>query len=418
MDVEKSLLSKAISDKNLLPILDAGIKSSFFLDGEHLAVFNWCLEFWNDYNESPGIEALRAIFPEYRLTPTEEPYDFYVDQMMARRQWEMVVDTLEQVREPMEDEDSATALKIMASQIELIHSETLRVVDDDLTEDSIDRIAYYEGMKMNGPLRGIPTGFPTMDLATGGLLPEQLVTITGLPKSSKSLTLMLMAIAAHEAANRVLMVTFEQSNMEQRWRHDSWRAHVDYNKMLAGKLNPEEKLRLHKMLRMMDGMPMFKMIHDLAATTTVSGLASKIVQYKPDVVYVDGVYLMDCEVPGVEAGSAQALTSITRSMKRLAQRMEIPVVQTTQSLLSKYSARQGLTMGTVGYTGSFAQDSDVLFGIDTIPDLPNERLLTILASRNTGKRQARLVYDWETGIASEMDEGYDEGDSFGTDAED
>src|SRR5215831_7152454 len=104
-------------------------------------------------------------------------------------------------------------------------------------------------------------------------------------------------------------------------------------------------------------------VHDPAGTTTVSALAAQIQKERPDVCYIDGTYLMDAEVERAEPGSAQALTSITRSLKRLAQRLEIPIVQTTQAL--SWKARGGkLSLDSIGYSSSFAQDSDVIFGVE------------------------------------------------------
>ena len=70
---------------------------------------------------------------------------------------------------------------------------------------------------------------------------------------------------------------------------------------------------------------------DITATTTPSGLSGKIDEHRPDIVFVDGIYLMENEA-GHQPGTAQAYTSLSRSMKRLAQRTGCPVVGTMQAL--------------------------------------------------------------------------------------
>ena len=57
---------------------------------------------------------------------------------------------------------------------------------------------------------------------------------------------------------------------------------------------------------------------------TVSGMQAKIMEYQPDVVFIDGAYLMQSELPKVEQGSAQALTEIARGLKKLAQSQRHP----------------------------------------------------------------------------------------------
>jgi hypothetical protein len=81
---------------------------------------------------------------------------------------------------------------------------------------------------------------------------------------------------------------------------------------------------------------------------------------KPDIVFVDGVYLMMDELTG-EMNTPQAITNITRAMKRLAQRIDLPIIITTQTLLWKMRAGK-VTADSIGYSSSFFQDSDVILG--------------------------------------------------------
>lgn len=405
MDLERSLISIAIREKNLQPILDARITEAFFEDDEHAMIFNWMLDYWREQGFSPTPGAIDHEFPEYKLAKAEEPYTYYLDRIRQLHRQRMLISTIEEVHDPLKAGDSEEALKILSAGIEQVHNTVADLTDEDLTDNATAWLQVYEELKRTGGLRGIPTGFHCLDEATGGLQPEQLVTLVGTPKTNKSTLLLLMAIAAHTAANRVMFLSFEMSNEEQRFRHHAFRANISYDRLVRGALQPFEHKRLAKMLRGLDAMQSFLLVHDVASTTTVSALGSKIAKDKPDLVVVDGVYLMDAEGP-FDPGTPQALTSITRSMKRLAQRFEIPILQSTQALLSKYSRRRGVQMDTIGYTSSFAQDSDLVCGVEE-GENPNERLLSIVGSRNTSRQKARLVIDWERGLVEELDETYD-----------
>jgi replicative DNA helicase len=69
---------------------------------------------------------------------------------------------------------------------------------------------------------------------------------------------------------------------------------------------------------------------DSSGGQTVSGVASKIQNKNPDIVFIDGTYLMIDEQTG-ESNTPQALTNITRSLKRLAQKINKPIVISTRS---------------------------------------------------------------------------------------
>jgi hypothetical protein len=135
---------------------------------------------------------------------------------------------------------------------------------------------------------------------------------------------------------------------------------------------------------------------------TVSALSAKIEQTKPDIVFVDGVYLMLDEVTG-EMNTPQAITNITRALKRMAQKIDKPVIITTQTLLWKMRAGK-VTADSIGYSSSFFQDSDVILGLEPVEEDEHIRLLKIVASRNCGPSEVALTWKWETGCFHDEDD--------------
>jgi replicative DNA helicase len=103
-----------------------------------------------------------------------------------------------------------------------------------------------------------------------------------------------------------------------------------------------------------------------------------------------------------EANTPLALTNITRSLKRLAQRYQIPVVVSTQALAWKMK-KGNVTADSIGYSSSFLQDADVVFGLQREDeDVDDTRLLKVLASRNTGPMEVSMLWDWNTGEFREI----------------
>jgi replicative DNA helicase len=169
--------------------------------------------------------------------------------------------------------------------------------------------------------------------------------------------------------------------------------------------------RISKALKLRKNMHPFHMTEDSTSLTTVSAIAGKIQQYRPGILFVDGVYLMDDE-QGEPKGSPQALTNITRSLKRLAQRFDIPIIGTTQVLswkLGNKKSRQ-ITAEAIGYTSSFAQDSDLVLGVESDPDVDNQAIIRVILSRSSPKGEVRIKWDWENMNFTEVDEN-DNGDT-------
>jgi replicative DNA helicase len=268
--------------------------------------------------------------------------------------------------------------------------------DIDLTANTEQRYKEYLDIKTrDGGLLGYGTGFRTIDQATAGLQPGQLITIIAPPKTGKSVLAMQIAVNVHEAGHVPMFQSFEMTNIEQQHRHDAMRANIAHSRLTRGKLNPDEDRRYQAALKKMETMQKFYLTDSVAART-VSGLQAKIEKIRPDIVFVDGVYLMEDEKSG-ETETPRALTQITRDLKRLAQKYEIPVVISTQVLLWKMKKGQ-VSADSIGYSSSFFQDSDVILGLQKQDEEDDSsRELRIVASRNSGPATTDLMWDWEGG---------------------
>jgi hypothetical protein len=60
-----------------------------------------------------------------------------------------------------------------------------------------------------------------------------------------------------------------------------------------------------------------------------------------------------------------------------------------------------VTADSIGYSSSFFQDSDVIFGLEPVPDVEDMRNFKIVASRNCGPQEVSMVWNWETGCFHE-----------------
>jgi KaiC/GvpD/RAD55 family RecA-like ATPase len=404
MDVERALISTALRQRNLRPIIEAGINPDFFPTVDHANAWRWIIEYWTRYGEVPTARAFKQNFPTYRLVKAEEPLDFLVDNLREQRKLAIIGTALFEVIEIEKSEHIADdLLDRIHNMLSDIGTEVSPMRDVDMVASYKERLeGYAELRNLPDGMRGIPFGFPSLDAATSGAQKGQLITLVGEPKAGKSTLLLRTAITAHASGLPVLFVGFEMGNDEQAARYDSMIGAVDHTRLLTGKLSPEAEERLRKRLRRIarnNDQP-FIMSQDVSSTTTVSGLIAKVQQYRPAVVFVDGVYLMQPE--GVYDNTAAALTQITRSLKRAAQTTNIPFVVTTQVLTWKFSRKKGLTGDAIGYTSSFIQDSDLVIGVEHT-DVDDEKTVRVVLARNCPRMMTRIRWDWALGTFEELE---------------
>jgi replicative DNA helicase len=396
-DNEERLISRVVRTRELVPALEAGVEDSWFFVEENRTLWKFIRTHWAKYQEVPSAVTVKDNFPTYRLLAVEDSLDYLVDQLVEYRRRQKAIEVVQSAAEFIASGNHDAAIAEMSHGVATIYDEGAGQTSDvDLTKDTNNRFEEYMSIKTrDGGLLGYRTGFRTIDEATAGLQPGQLITIIAPPKTGKSVLAMQVAVNVHEDGYVPMFQSFEMSNIEQQHRHDAMRSKIAHSRLIRGKLNPDEERRYKETLERMQEMHKFYLT-DSSSAMTVTGLAAKIEKIKPDIVFVDGVYLMVDEASG-ESNTPQALTSITRNLKRLAQKQNIPIVISTQVLLWKMKKRQ-VSADSIGYSSSFFQDSDVILGLQKQDEEDDSsRELRIVASRNCGPATSDLLWDWEGG---------------------
>lgn len=410
---EHLLISKVIQTRDLTVALKSGVKEDHFTK-EWSKVWSWVVTFWRDHGEVPTKRALSQEFGDIRLiSAEEEPFTALIDEVYNAYRHRNLLEAMALAVPSLESGDTAKALLELSKGVQLASAETARLRDINLIDTWEQRVDKYKELQSTpNALRGIPTGLLGLDRITSGFRPQQLITFVGEAKKGKSLMTLIMANAAHLHGKSPLFVSFEMSAEEQAARYDAIVSKVSYTNILRGSLTNNELAKITDTLRMRKNMHPFIVTEDTSSLTTVSALAAKVKEFKPDILFVDGVYLMDDE-NGEPKGSPQALTNITRSLKRLAQNSDIPVIGTTQVLSWKLGNKKSrrITADSIGYTSSFAQDSDLIVGVESDPDIDNQSIIRVVLARSAPLGEIRINWDWNNMDFTEVGEDDDNDDS-------
>jgi len=406
-DYGRLLITKIIAENDLVPALTAGVRSSWFDDEEHAEVYAWMQEYFSRYGKAPTRRVLLQEFPAYRLGgDVPEPYEYYLDYFRRQRKRAIIQDTLIEADQSLQDDTPEAAEARLSQGLLRSATEVTTLEDTDATEGVWDRFREHQrGRNRIGSLTGIPTGFPTLDKITGGFQPQQFIVIGGVAKAGKSFLLMKAACAAQAFHKKVLFLSFEMSTHEQRCRYEALQCGVNAVNLMRSVSTPEELRKLRQGFRRIKDMAPFIISADISASTTMSGLGAKIEQHAPDIVFIDGVYLMDSE-SGYDMQSPQHYTAISRGLKRLAQRTGKPLVCVTQALSSKMGREGHVTMHSLAWSSAWSQDADLILGVEALDDSGNQLLnFRVVAGRNVSPRVMTLKADWNESTFEEANEG-------------
>lgn len=414
MDIQHALLSKIILGGELRLAVNSRITSEFFTDDRYKRVYDYLLSHWQTYGTAPDESVIASAFPTMDWDMHPQPIEYFIDRLRDRRKRSILTEGLNVAAGHFQSDDPDSTNLIaeaMRGALTQAYLETASSFDLDFSNRRDDLLLrLLDRMENPGYLRGISTGFPGIDYVTGGLQPEHFVTLIGTIKSFKSATLLAMALACHEQAKQPLFLGFEMSNVEQEDRLMSLISGVSLSKIMNGTYTAPEEKRIDKALKKMESMRAFILSSDITSGTTVSGVQAKMQEYEPDAVFIDGAYLMQSELPGVTTGSPQALTDISRSLKRLAQSSKKPIAITTQASLAR--SKGGLTAASAMYTQAWGQDSDVLLGVERMGERqadesknndPVQVKFRVLESRSGPRKEVVLEWDWHKGSVQELD---------------
>lgn len=404
MNHEAKLLSKIVQGRNVNYLLERGVVESWFHDPEDKKLFRFLQHHYANYSETPSLEVIQHNFPTYTPPVVEDSVDYLLDKLIDERRKAIIVSTIsDAITEVESNKNHEEALNSLLKGFASIEREGLsRTNDIEITRAAAHAKEEYERRKNNPGLLGYSTGFPTMDAATAGMQNGQLIFIVAPPKTGKSTLALQIAATCHLNGLRPMFLSFEMTNEEQKLRYYSIRARVSHHRLRTGALTPDEEARFYQKLDSIQKMEEELWFVDSASGVTVSSIASKIQNFKPNIVFVDGTYLMIDE-EGAEAYNQQ-MTNITRALKRLGQKSNLPIVATTQVL--NWKMRKGqVTADSIGYSSSFHQDADVIFGLqredETVDDT---RTLKVIANRNGGYQEVALMFNWDSGLFREIDE--------------
>jgi replicative DNA helicase len=235
----------------------------------------------------------------------------------------------------------------------------------------------YDAIEASGGMAGIPYPWQVLNEETQGMQNGQFIVLYGRPKSMK--TWVGISIAEHAymcSRKRVLFYTREMSVEQIAKRVAARIAKVDYKKFLTGRLQPDLKEQIFELFRDLERaeidaaaygqeQPVFQIVSDRNAGSAAGGitwLRSKIDEFEPDAVFVDGMYLMKDDRSNQRSIDWKQIAHVSQDLKLTAQEYNIPLLGITQANRGSQKTR-GDDLTELAFSDSLGQDADAVFRV-------------------------------------------------------
>lgn len=263
--------------------------------------------------------------------------------------------------------------------------------------ERIDRM--HKGV---GALRGIPTGFKSLDNKLSGLQESDLIVLAARPSLGK--TALAMDIARHAALYENIPVgifSLEMSRAQLVDRLIAAEAKVDAWRLRTGQLSSESD-DFERIRDAMDKLSKAPLFIDDEVSINILQMRAKARRLQAEkglgLVIVDYLQLM---VPRIQSDSmVQQVTEISRSLKSLARELKIPVLAISQlNRAVELRPNKKPQLSDLRESGAIEQDADVVMFIyreDLVKensDRKNQADISIQKHRNGPTGEVTLYFN-------------------------
>lgn len=415
--IEQLLISKVIDARDLNEVTSRGVHAEHF-GGHYAEAWQWIVDHVSKHGMVPTERQFALAHSDITLEDhSQETFSGLVEELYDQYQSEALAEGAAEAVQALNADDTGGAKEALQKALERATASTDVLRDTNLVETWEDRYEEYKRRKSEErQMYGIHTGFPTLDELTGGFRAPNFILFVGEPKRGKSMYSLVAARAANEQSNKkVLYVSFEMGAEEVATRYDALNTNLAINLLNTGNVTAKELEHIRSQLKLRQGMNPFIISEDQHRMTTIGAVRAKIVEHEPDIVFVDGMYMMRGEGSRY-LDERETLTQVTRGFKFLAQEFHITMVGTTQVLPGKVGNKaRRIEAQAIGYTSSFIQDADLILGCELDTDVPHQSMIRIVEGRNVPKDALiKVKWDWkhmeftEVGVEEDGEDGYED----------
>lgn len=401
--VEKGFISKLLECKDFKLLKDKQIKP-FFLTGDNRRVYQYITEVFTKTGEVPTVRVINQKFPSYsfeshnvegqEVVGTDESLAYWCDELRVKVKHNRMADIIEEVADKMDDGESEEAYALLKKGVWKIEDEIVESDSVDITQDVDDRKQVYLERKKNKGMMGIPTGIPHLDYMLKGLVKETLTTLIAQTGIGKTWFLVLVGAYAQLNGYKVTCFITEMSTDIMRDRIEAMLfgmmyGDFNYSKFKSGSLSDEQEKLYFQFLE--EDLPRLEPLI-LETATGVSSVVSVIEQEKPDLVLIDGCYLMQDEQGAKD--DWLRVTHITRDLKRIAKDWHIPILINTQADQNT-SKKSGPNLGDIKYSQAIGQDSDNVLALFRDEVMLNDREMGVKVLKQREGTLGKVMINWD-----------------------
>ena len=362
------LVRSVLNDQDFSSLTKAGVSEESVFDESRKAL-EWTTNYLRDSGEWPTCNMVEENVG-ISLPEEPEPLNYVVDLVRQRTLGKRLEANLTEAANLLGDREPDAALKILGEASLALRPLSTHSQVVSYRDTGKERFDQYQDTKEFGGLIGIPTPWKSLDRAIQGWVNGTLNVITAMQNTGKTWFLVLCAANALNRGKRVLYITLEMSNFRIARRLDAAMYKLHFGKLRDCDLSTEAEENWESQIEVSTDGDGHILMADKSLVKRVSDVTSLVLDYKPDVVFIDGGYRFE----GSGKSSWESTVSVVNDLQIAAERTDVPwVVSTQQGDANETGSerKRGVKMKAwgVSYGKEWVINPDVVIGLYQNEDL-------------------------------------------------
>lgn len=397
MDIEKAVIARCLTTQGFLAFQKHGIKAAHFSDEKSKQIYQYIIKIKHEDGQLPTAKELRNKFKFIETDDTSLRTNYLVAAFKDNWKRVRLMNLMHEVKATIKNgDDPSLAVRSVNKHVTELSGQFSSSQDVDLSRAVDDVTKLCEETRKRGGISGIPFPWDELNRVSGGLNDEDFILLCSRPKAGKTWIAMFILACCVRAGKRVLFISKDMSRRYIERRYVGLRAKIPYRELKTGQLTTISVRKMQKLknkLRWDKGQALL-IEDDFTTETGINFIDAKCEEHKPDLVIIDGVYLLADDNGATE--ERIRLRAVSKDCKRLARRRKIPVLAIHQMTRDKASKKTG-EAGASGLYGSdgFLQDADLGIEIVATKEMKQEkrRKLVVFASREGEECSFSINFD-------------------------
>ena len=397
----------------LRAVRDMGFRSDLLV-GEGLDAYEFVLEYNTEYGSLPDpmlVTGKTGI--DLDPVPPGSSTVFFAKELINRNLHLHLTRGLKDPTSSLADENPQKALAELQDLV--FNASKLQLGGDSKLVQmfSLGNEVWDHYLQMESGKRGILTPWESINESTLGFGPEELILFAARTGTGKTWVLLLLAECAWKQGKKVLFITTEMSKLRIALRFFAIHLKYEYGLVLKGKLPVFQREALKSYL---DTSLEKQGIYVVGGNFDfrIESVAAAIDEAKPDIVLIDGIYLIQSSGKDRMEKAANVFSDV----KRLTITKKVPIVVSSQ-FNREVKANQAATARTesIALTDAAAWHSTLVFGAVQTDDNKKENRMQMkqMKVRDGAGEDFELEWNFRTMAFGEIPKADSGGASFSSD---